>query len=175
MLFGLHFLSLKMLSSLPFHSVRVFFLKHLYRMKLGKRVHLYMGTEFRAPSRIVIGDHTIIGHHCVLDGRGGLKIGSNVNFSSEVMIWTWQHDPDSKEFAVESKSVTIGNRAWLSCRCILLPGIAIGEGAVVAAGAVVTKSVEPYTIVGGVPAKFLRKRRTDLEYKLNDGPQGWFA
>jgi acetyltransferase-like isoleucine patch superfamily enzyme len=174
MFFGLNMLTLRLLSYLPIHTVRILILKYLYKMKIGKNVRIYMGTEIRSPSKITIGSNTIVGHNCVLDGRGGLTIGSNVNLSSEVMIWTNQHDPDDKYFSIASKKVTVGDRAWLSCRSIILPGVSIGKGAVVAAGAVVTKAVEPYSIVGGVPAQVLRMRKTDLEYTLNNGPQGWF-
>jgi len=101
-----------------------------------------------------------------LDARRGLVIGNYVNFSSEVMIWTLQHDHNSPTFADKGGKVVIGDRAWISCRAIILPGVTIGEGAVVAAGAVVTKDVAPYTIVGGIPAKEIGKRNRDLTYEL---------
>lgn len=77
-----------------------------------------------------------------------------------------QHDPQCPNFGVESAPVVIEDYAWLSCRSIILPGVTVGKGAVVAAGAVVTKSVESYTIVGGIPAKPIGKRNPNLDYVL---------
>lgn len=171
---GFKFLLSHYLMRIPSQSIR----HHVMRswgMKLGETSLIYMGAEIREPHKITIGKGTTIGHNCTLDGRGGLHIGNNVNFSSEVMVWTMQHDPQCSYFGVESSPVVIEDYAWLSCRTILLPGVTVGEGAVVAAGAVVTKSVEPYTIVGGVPAKLIGKRNRNLDYVL--GKQGaiWFV
>lgn len=156
----------RIVSHLPSHSVR----KGILRMmgaKINKNVALYGGFEIRKPKNLSIGSNTIIGFKCVLDARNGLSIGENVNFSSEVMIWTMQHDYNSSLFAGEGARVIVESYAWISARVIILPGVTIGQGAVVAAGAVVTKDVAPYTVVGGVPAKEIAKRNTDLKYKLN--------
>jgi acetyltransferase-like isoleucine patch superfamily enzyme len=144
-------------------------------MKIGVDSIMYMGTEIRKPNKIQIGIGTIIGHDCVLDGRGGLFIGNKVNFSSRVMVWTAQHDPQSSTFDTVSMPVYIDDYAWISCRAIILPGVRIGEGAVVAAGAVVTKSVEPYSIVGGVPAVSIGKRNKELTYPLGKSNSLWFV
>jgi acetyltransferase-like isoleucine patch superfamily enzyme len=150
---------------IPSHTIRKFILR-CFGAKLGKNVSLYSGFEVRNPWNLSIGTNSIIGFKCVLDARRGLVIGNYVNFSSEVMIWTLQHDYNSPTFADKGGKVVIGDRAWLSCRSIILPGVTIGEGAVVAAGAVVTKDVAPYTIVGGIPAKEIGKRNRDLTYEL---------
>ena len=95
----------------------------------------------------------------------GLRIGKNVTLGTEVMIWTLQHDYNDPKFGVKGGAVVIGDYAWLGSRSILLPGVKLGEGAVVAAGAVVTKNVDPFTVVGGVPAKVISKRAVqDLNY-----------
>jgi acetyltransferase-like isoleucine patch superfamily enzyme len=140
----------------------------LYGVRLGKRVLIYHGFEIRAPRLCEIGDGTIIGYRATLDARGGLKIGHSVNLSSEVAIWTAEHDFRSPDFAYVSAPVVIGDRAWLSFRCTILPGVTIGEGAVVAAGAVVTKDVPPFTVVGGIPAKPIASRRKDLQYRFTN-------
>lgn len=162
---GLLFLFLHILMRIPIQSVRHLVLQRL-GMQLAKTSVLYMYTEIRHPAGILIGETTTIGHNCVLDGRGGIRIGNNVNLSSEVLIWTVGHDPQDPQFRVKSAPVVVEDYAWLSCRTVILPGVTIGEGAVVAAGAVVTKSVEPYTIVGGVPAIPIGKRNQDLAYTL---------
>jgi maltose O-acetyltransferase len=76
------------------------------------------------------------------------------------------NDPN---FGCESAPVVIEDFAWISCRTVVLPGTRIGKGAVVAAGAVVTKDVEPYSIVAGVPAKKIGERSRDLNYYLKSG------
>lgn len=139
------------LGRVPCHAYRNWILKHIYRMKIGKKAVLYGGFEVRAPWKIEIGEGTIIGDECKLDGRNGLKIGRNVNFSTGAWIWTEQHDLNDPLFRSNDSGgpVVIGDRAWISSRAVILPNNTIGIGAVVAAGAVVTKSVPPFYIVGG--------------------------
>jgi acetyltransferase-like isoleucine patch superfamily enzyme len=136
--------------------------------KLGKDVVLYSGFEVRCPWKLVIGDGTTVGHKCILDCRGGITIGSNVNFSSEAAIWTAQHDPQSPTFAIKVAPVVIEDRAWISFRATVLPGITIHQGAVLAAHAVATKDVPPYVLAGGVPAKVIGPRNENLTYNMAD-------
>ena len=131
---------------------------------------IYFGAEIREPYKLKIGEGSIIGDRAVLDARNGISIGANVNLSTEVHIWTEQHDhrdPDFKCNSDDSFRVVIEDRAWLGPRTTILHGVTIGEGAVVAAGAVVTKDVAPYTIVGGVPAKKIGERTHDLRYEFS--------
>jgi maltose O-acetyltransferase len=119
---------------------------------------------------IQIGNNTVINRSCYLDGREGLYIGNNVNISFQSCIITLQHDPQSINFKSTGAAVTIKDNVWLGARCIILPGVTVGEGAVVAAGAVVTKDVHPYTIVGGVPAKEIGNRTEGLTYLTDFNP-----
>lgn len=155
------------ISLLPFHSVRINLLR-LLKAGIGKKVGLYRGFEVRAPWKMKIGNSTIIGHNAMLDARMGLSIGSNVNLSNEVMIWTLHHDYNSPDFAQAGAAVTIEDYAWICSRAVILPGVKIGKGAVVAAGAVVTRDVEAYTVVGGTPAKKIADRNPNLVYNLGD-------
>jgi acetyltransferase-like isoleucine patch superfamily enzyme len=155
------------ISLLPFHTIRIFLLR-LLGSKIGNKVGLYRGFEVRRPRKLRIGNSTIIGHGALLDARMGLTIGSNVNLSNEVMIWTLHHDYNSPNFAQVGKQIIIEDYVWICSRAIILPGVTIGKGAVVAAGAVVSRDVEPYTVVGGVPAKPIAKRNNNLSYDLGD-------
>lgn len=150
---------------IPSHRVRRFVYRTL-GMRIGAKTTIYGGGEIRHPKMIEIGDGSIIGNGVILDGRKGISIGRNVNFSTGVWIWTVQHDFRCPDFGDSGGPVTIHDYAWLSCRAVILPGVTIGEGAVVAAGAVVTKDVEPYTVVAGVPAKAVAARPRGLRYDL---------
>ena len=77
---------------------------------------------------------------------------------TEAIIWTLNHDYNDIHFCGKGASTEIGTYAWICSRSIILPGIKIGEGAIVASGAVVTKDVPTFTIVGGIPAKVIGKR-----------------
>lgn len=133
-------------------------------MTVAPTAKLYRWREVREGRNITIGDGSIIGMWATLDGREGITIGKNVNFSSEVALWTLQHDYNSPTFETTGGPIVIGDRAWISFRATILPGVTIGEGAVVAANSVVTKDVAPYTVVGGIPAKPIGKRTSDLSY-----------
>jgi len=150
---------------IPSHCVR-YIIYRAFGLKIGKNSYIYGKAEIRSPHQICIGQNSIIGHNAILDGRAGLKIGNNVNISSGVWIWTSEHDVHDSNFQFVSEKVVIQDYSWISCRTVILPGVIIGYGAVVCAGAIVTKSVEPYTIVAGVPAKKIGERRHDLNYDL---------
>lgn len=166
---GFKMLSIQFVSILPSQYLRVLFFRYLFGMRIAKGGVIYSGSEFRAPQKITIGRNSIVGNNCVLDGRRVLEIGSNVNISSGVWIWTLHHDVQSPIFAVVGDKTIIHDRVWLCSRSIILPGVEIGEGAVVASGAVVTKDVPPYTVVGGTPAKIIGKRTKNLIYELEGG------
>ena len=152
--------------TIPFHSIRKLF----YRaagLKIGKDSFIHMGARFYLPRGVSIGDGTIIGDHCFMDGRASLKIGSNVDIASDVMIYNSEHDINSEGFDPVEESVEIGDYVFIGPRAIILLGVKIGKGAVVGAGAVVTKNIEPFKIVGGVPAKEIGERKNkNPNYKL---------
>ena len=166
---GVWFLQMKIVSYIPSQLARKAIYKYLWGMKIGKGTTIHMGTEIRRPSNIRIGNHCIIGHNAILDGRMGLIIEDNVNISTDVCIWTLQHDFNSSSFESTGGPVVLKQRSWISCRAIVLPSTEIGEGAVVAAGAVVTKNVAPYVVVGGIPAKKICDRNSNLTYNIGLG------
>ncbi|WP_373693624.1 acyltransferase [Limnofasciculus baicalensis] len=165
---SIEYIFLYYLTRIPLRSIRQFILRRFFGMRIGDRTTIFMGTLVYSPKNITIGSATTIGHDCYLDGCVSLKIGNNVNISSEAMIWTMQHDAQSPTFGVKTGKVVIEDHAWVSTRAMVLAGVTIGKGAVVAAGAVVTKSVEPYTIVAGIPAKPIGKRNQELDYTLGE-------
>jgi acetyltransferase-like isoleucine patch superfamily enzyme len=162
----LGFLCANAAGKIPSQRLRKCIYRHIYGMKIGVQTAIYHSCEIRGPRNITIGDYSSIGDHCILDGRRGLTIGTSVNLSTGVWIWTEQHDPQDLQFGCNGGPVVVEDYAWLSCRTTILPGVRIGRGAVVAAGAVVTKDVEAFSIVAGVPARKIGERPHELNYRL---------
>jgi acetyltransferase-like isoleucine patch superfamily enzyme len=163
---------LHVIGHFPSHHVRRFFYR-LAGMTIREGSTVHVGARFYKPGNIIIGKDTIIGEGAVLDGRDKLVIGDHVDIASEVMIYNSQHDIHSDDFHAISGRVVIDDYVFIGPRAIILPGVTLGKGSVVGAGAVVTKSVEPYAIVGGIPAKVIGERQAkDLHYKL--GRAAWF-
>lgn len=157
---------LRWVGHIPLHTIRkVFYL--LAGVKMGRGSVVHMWANFFEPANIRIGEDTIVGDHVFLDGRAALVIGSHVDIASQVLIYNSEHDLDSDDFAAKTEPVIIGDYCFIGPRVIVLPGVSIGRGAVVAAGAVVTKDVPDFAIVGGVPAKVIGERKNKkLDYKL---------
>lgn len=158
---------------LPSHTLRKFFYR-LAGMRIGSKSTIHMGARIYYPQGIRIGQGTLIGEKATLDGRrqlpnsqGGLEIGDHVDIASDVMLWTSQHDIHSDNMATVETKVSIGDYVFIGPRSIILPGVTVGRGAVIAAGSVVTKDVPAQTIVAGVPAKEIGKRQSKtLNYRL---------
>jgi len=115
-------------------------------------------------TRLTIGEACWINTDCFLNLGAAIQIGNSVAIGHQVMILTDTHaigDSTRRAGKLTAAPVSIGNGAWLGARCTILPGVTIGEGAVVAAGAVVTKSVPANVLVGGTPARLLRELPTE--------------
>jgi acetyltransferase-like isoleucine patch superfamily enzyme len=162
----LELMLLRWVGHIPIHFVRNFFYR-LSGIKIGAGSTIHMWANFFQPKNISIGKDSIIGDHVFLDGRDELKIGSHVNIASQVLIYNSEHDINDPEFLAKEEPVEIGDYVFIGPRSIILPNVKVGKGAIVAAGAVVTKDIPNYLIVGGVPAKKLGERvNKDLKYVL---------
>jgi maltose O-acetyltransferase len=130
-----------------------------------------MGCRFLNGRKVFFGERNVINFGCLFDGRRyAIKTGSDVSIGPEATLLTLGHDPQSPDFADRGGDVLIGDRVWIGYRALILPGVKIGEGAVVAAGAVVTREVEPFAIVAGVPARKISERTRKLNYHLHYNP-----
>lgn len=159
-------MTLRWVGHVPFHTIRNMKYK-FFGMKIGKGSTIHMWASFFNLKNIEIGEDSIIGDHAFLDGRDKLTIGNHVDIASSVMIYNSEHDLSKEDFSAIVEPVEIGDYVFIGPRVTIMPGVKIGRGAVVAGGAVVTKDVEDYKIVGGVPAKEIGERPIkDLNYKL---------
>ena len=161
--------SVKCLGKVPCQWYRKFILKYVYQMELGKNVVIYGDFFIRAPWNISVGEGTIIGDSCQLDGRNGLVIGKNVNFSTAVYIYTEQHDVNDAYFRSNDSggTVVIEDYVWLSSRTTVLPKVRVGQGAVLASGALANKDLEAFGVYVGIPAKKIGNRSQDLKYEFD--------
>lgn len=166
--FVFEYMTNHIISILPISRLRWGYYKYVLKHDIAETAYLYMGLYlYVSRQKIRIGDKTNINRNCVLDGRGGLNIGENVNISAEVAIYTAGHRIESSDFEYYVKPVKIGDRVWLGTRAMIMPGVNIGEGAMVLPAAVVTKDVPPFAIVGGIPAKVIGNRNNALNYTLD--------
>lgn len=157
---------------IPSHFIRRFFYR-LAGMTIGKGSTIHMGAKLYNPFNIEIGEDSVIGEDAVLDGRDKLFIGSHVDIASDVMIYNAEHNVKDPSFRAICAPVVIEDYVFIGPRAIILPGVKIKKGAVVGAGAVVTKDVGEGLIVGGIPAKYIGERGVkDLNYRL--GRAAWF-
>jgi len=149
---------------IPSHFVRLAFYRRIMGFQLDEGVAIHLGARFDCARGLKIGANSVINENCRLDPRGGIAIGKSVAIAAGTIILTADHDPDSRDFAGRIRPVAIADRVWVGTRAMIMPGVTIGEGAIVAAGAVATKNVQAFLIVAGIPARPLRQRSKDLSY-----------
>ncbi|MCX6971997.1 MAG: acyltransferase [Verrucomicrobia bacterium] len=157
----------RIVANLPSATVRQYFYRHVMQLDLAPGVRILSGLWLDCRAQCSIGRNTIINQNCWMDNRGGIRIGANVSISPFVHIITADHDLSSPEFVGCERPVCIGDRVFIGSRATILPGVTLGEGCGVGAGSVVTKNVEPGTIVAGVPARPVGHRPLNLRYELS--------
>ena len=133
-------------NKIPFYFIRHFIYRKIYRLKLGKGSSIHLNCVINR-FNIEIGKNTTINRKCYLDCRGGITIGDNVSISPDVQLITAQHDVNDPSFTFVKESIVIKDYVFIGTRAIILPGVQLGKGCVVASGAVVTKSFPDYTVV----------------------------
>jgi maltose O-acetyltransferase len=158
------------LSGVPSRTLRRFYLSQ-WLGTFGDGTSVQLGCRFLNGRKVHFGARNVINFGCLFDGRRfSIRTGDDVSIGPEASILTLGHDPQSPVFADRGGDVIIGSRVWIGYRAIILPGITIGEGAVVGAGSVVTKNVAPFAIVAGNPARKIGERNRDLSYQLKFDP-----
>ena len=152
--------------SLPRYRLCIFLKQSLLRLmgaKFGKGVVIYPGVWISPGRNLVVGDHVDLAKDVLITTSGGVKIGARALIGYRTQIISSNHTipPIGQPFPIsgdEHSPVIIGSDVWIGANCVITPGVTIGDGAVVAAGSVVTKNVISNSIVGGVPAKLIKMR-----------------
>ena len=150
---------------LPHHLACARVLRRLWARgiakKVGKNVNIEKGAHFTPD--LVVGDNSGVGIDAEMNGP--ITIGKDVMMGPEVIVYTSSHAHSRTDISMmkqgfeEPRPVTIGNDVWIGRRAMIMPGVTIGDGCIIAAGAVVTRSTPPYTIIAGVPAKVVKSRK----------------
>ncbi len=158
------------IGKLPSRTLRHAFLKS-WLGGFGDGSGVQSDCRFLNGRHVYFGERSVINFGSLFDGRSyEIRVGNDVSIGPEASLLTLGHDPQSREFADQGGDIVIGDHVWIGYRVIVLPGVTIGEGAVVGAGAVVTRDVEPFTIVAGNPAKKIGEREFSMDYELNYSP-----
>lgn len=126
------------------------------KIPLGSLV--YASCKIYAPWNLTVGNYSCVGPYVELYNKARITIGDNAVVSQRTYLCTASHDITSPLHTLITAPISIGDRAWIASEAFIGMGVTIGEGAVVGARAAVFKSVEPWTVVGGNPAKFIKKR-----------------
>lgn len=154
----------RVVGRLPSHRLRRVFYRTVMGFGLGRGSHIFMDAWFYSRRGFIVGSCSVVNEKCRLDNRGGITIGDNVAISAEVCILTTDHDVQDPQMKSRSRPVRIEDYAFIGTRAMVLPGVRIGRGSVIAAGAVVTSDVAENTVVAGVPARKIAERNPDFDY-----------
>ena len=146
------------------NPLRKFYLR-LYGIKLGGASSIHRNCRFFHIGKLEVGKDSTINFGCYLDNRRGIKIGDNVGIAHNTKIYTLGHNIDSPYFETKGAPVVIENDVFVFANVLIMPGVTIHRGAIVLPGSVVTKDVEEFAVVGGNPAKYIRERNKDIEYR----------
>jgi acetyltransferase-like isoleucine patch superfamily enzyme len=173
----INYLTNYVVNRVPSLTLRRLWYRRVLGVSMGEGAGIHLGCYvwFYGPRQLRriglrIGAHSRVNRDCCLDARGGLDIGDNVSVSPEVAILTASHVVNDPDFRVEVRRVTIENHVWIGTRALILPGVTLGRGCVVAAGSVVTRDVQPLTIVAGVPAFPVGMRAAEATHYVLDQP-----
>jgi putative colanic acid biosynthesis acetyltransferase WcaF len=144
-------------------SPRIFFrwrsfLLRLFGAKIGRHVHIYNSAAIYMPWNLEIGDWSSIGEHVFVYNLGKVTLGSRTTVSHRAHLCAGTHEYTNPALPLLKPSITIGDNAWVCADAFIGPGVTVGKGAVVGARAVAVSDVEPWSVVAGNPAKFVKKR-----------------
>jgi len=172
----LNYVTNHVVAHLPSFALRRFWYQRLLGIQFGRHsaIHLNCYLWFYGPGQIRrdgvrIGHNSRINRGCTIDVREGLVVGDNVSVSAESLILTAAGRVGGGRSRAERKPVVIEDHVWIGVRAIIMPGVRLGRGCVVAAGSVVTADVAPLAVVFGSPARPVGTRaEEETEYVLRE-------
>lgn len=141
----------------PLHAWRRFLLR-LFGARIGKSVHLYPSCQVTMPWKLEMGEHSCLGDFVICYNIGGIRIGAHSTVSQYSHLCSSSHDYTLSHMPQTFSPIVIEDQVWVCADAFLAPGVTIGQGAVVGARAVVIRDIEPWTVVGGNPATYIKKR-----------------
>lgn len=140
---------------------------------MGKGSCIHRGCKFFHVGKFRLGKNSVVNFGCYLDNRRGITIGDNVGIAHNTKIYSLGHDLNSPGFETKGAPVKIEDNVFVFANAIIMPGVTVHEGAVILSGSVVTKDVPSWSVVGGNPAKEIRKRSSEISYSSKYNY--WFA
>ncbi len=159
-----HFIGRPLVESqlVPFSSFKIAVLR-AFGARIGGGVRVKPGVRVKFPWRLEVGEDSWIGENVWIDNLAVVRIGSNVCVSQGAYLCTGSHDWKLPTFDLQTKPITIEDRAWVAAKAVVAPGVRIAEGAVLALASVATTDLEPWSIYRGNPAMHVgdREERTD--------------
>jgi maltose O-acetyltransferase len=159
-----------LISRLFFQRPRLWWYRTVMGFEIGRGSSVLVDVRFSARRNLRIGAHSVVNNGCRIDNRGQVTLGDSVSLSYGTTIYTKGHVIDSSDFHTVSAPVTIRDKVWVCAGATILPGVTLNAGSVVLTGSVVPKDVGAYEVVGGNPAKYVRGRSRDLDYKIDFHP-----
>ena len=141
----------------PFRRVRNLILR-MFGAKIPLKSMVYSSCKIYAPWNLVVGKYSCVGPHTELYNKAPITIKDNVIVSQGAHLYTASHDYTDEHHPLITAPIVVEDKVWIAADTFIGMGVTIGEGAIVGARACVFKDVEPWTIVGGNPAKFLKRR-----------------
>ncbi len=142
---------------MPWSAIRVRLLR-LFGARIGHGVVIKPGVRVKYPWLLSVGDHTWIGEDAWIDNLAPVTLGRDVCVSQGAYLCTGNHDWSDPAFGLVVAAITLDNGSWIGARAVVCPGVVLGEGAVAAAGSIVTRPIPPFEIHAGNPAQFVRAR-----------------
>jgi putative colanic acid biosynthesis acetyltransferase WcaF len=155
-------------SRLPFSAIKVWTLRR-FGAQIGQQVRIKPGVHVKFPWRLTIGDYVWIGENVWLDNLAPITIESHVCISQSVYLCTGNHDWSDRHFQLMPKAILLKTGSWIAARCVIGPGVVVGEGAVLTLGGVTGRSLEPMTIYAGNPAQPIKQRKLHPLTAMNSG------
>jgi putative colanic acid biosynthesis acetyltransferase WcaF len=155
---GVVYLLLFRPSPRPAHAWRAWLLR-CFGAQLGPHCHIYAGARIWAPWNLRCADVVAIADGAEIYNEALISIGSHATISQQAYLCSASHDAHDPAFPLIAAPITIGARAWICARATVMPGVTVGEGAVLALGAVATHNLDAWSVYGGLPARKLSERQ----------------